>query len=369
MLEIHPVRTRRQRAEFIQLPRSIHPQDSPWVRPPDMVVNGYLDKRNPFFEDGVGEAFVVRRDGKNVGRIMSHVWQRHQHLHREQVGYFGFFECQNDSEAATLLLEAAANFAYKNNCSFLRGPFNMTGAQEAGIVTDGFDKAPAVDMVYTAPWYPALLENNGFHRCLEMETRSNENVTSMDPDAAVARYRTTQIADAVQLRHLSSFHRNAEMEVVRDLVNASFLGNWGFVPINRREWELQTGALQPVLDPALVILATVQDIAVGVTLAVPDFNRVFRKTNGWLFHPASLALFGRSRLKEVVVILCAVRKQYQGLGIGRLLNTELLRSMRKSGYKSLSTTWIGGNNTPSMASTDTFGMTRRHTLAMYERAL
>ena len=124
-----------------------------------------------------------------------------------------------------------------------------------------------------------------------------------------------------------------------------------------------------ILDPALVILATVQDIAVGVTLAVPDFNRVFRKTNGWLFHPASLGLFGRSRLKEVVVILCAVRKQYQGVGIGRLLNTELLRNMRKSGYRSLSTTWIGEENTPSLASTDTFGMTCRHTLAMYERAL
>jgi L-amino acid N-acyltransferase YncA len=74
-------------------------------------------------------------------------------------------------------------------------------------------------------------------------------------------------------------------------------------------------------------------------------------------------------LKEVVVILCAVRKQYQGLGVGRLLNTELLRSVCKNGYSSLSTTWIAGENAPSLASTDNFGMTRRHALAIYERAL
>src|ERR1700756_1622297 len=368
MLDIHPIRTRRERDEFVRLPRSIYAKDSPWVRPPDMVVNGYLDKKNPFFQDGVGEAFVVRRDGKSLGRIMAHVWRRHQRLRGERVGYFGFFECKNDPEAAALLLETTANFAREHHCNLLRGPFNMTGMQEAGIVTEGFDQPPAVDMVYTAPWYPVLLEKSGFRKCLEMETRSNENVLSVDLNPGAARYRTAS-AQSVQLRHLSTLHRTAEMEMVRDVVNASFLGNWGFVPINRGEWELQTAALLPILDPALVMLATVQDVDIGVTLAVPDFNRVSRTTNGWLFHPASFRLFSKWRLHEVVVILCAVRKQYQNLGIARLLNIELLHQMRRRGYKSLSATWIGGENTPSLASTDAFGMTRRHKVAMYERAV
>jgi hypothetical protein len=369
MLEIHPVANRRQRREFVRLPRSIYPKGSPWVRPPDMVVKGYLDRKNPFFQDGVGQTFMVRREGKPVGRIMAHVWRRHQRLHRERVGYFGFFECENDPPAATLLLQAASQFVREHDCEFLRGPFNMTGMQEAGIVTDGFEKAPAVDMVYTAPWYPRLLEENGFHKCLEMETRSNEDITSLTLEGMAGGCRASRIMGGIRLRHLSSFRRNAEMEMVRDVVNASFVGNWGFVPISREEWDLQTAALLPILDPALVILATVQDVAVGVTLAVPDFNRVFRRANGWLLHPVSLALFGKSRLKEAVVILCAVRKQYQNLGIARLLNIELLRNMRKGGYRSISTTWIGGGNAPSLASTDAFGMTRRHQVAMYERAL
>jgi hypothetical protein len=369
MLEIYPVRNRRDRAEFLRLPRSIYGEDSPWVQPPDMVVNGYLDKKNPFFQHGIGQAFIVRREGKAVGRIMAHVWLRHHRLHGERVGYFGFFECENDPRVATLLFKTASEFVRRNDCNILRGPFNMTGVQEAGIVTAGFEKAPAVDMVYTAPWYPELLEKSGFQKCLEMQTRSNDNITVLSPDAVAARYRNSPMADTVKLRRISSLRRNAEMETVREVVNASFLGNWGFVPITRPEWELQTGALLPILDPALIILATVQDIAIGVTLAVPDFNRAFRKIRGRLFHPASLLLFGKSRLKEVVVILCAVRKQYQGLGMGRLLNAELLRSMRKSGYESLSTTWIGGENSPSLASTDAFGMIRKHSIAMYERAV
>jgi len=300
---------------------------------------------------------------------MAHVWRRHHDLHGERVGYFGFFECSNDSEAAALLLKTATHFARDNKCNTIRGPFNMTGAQEAGILTGGFDRAPAADMVYTAPWYPTLLEQNGFHKCLEMQTRSQDNVASLHLDKIAARCRENLMGNGIRLRCLSAFPRNAGMEMVRDVVNAAFLGNWGFVPITRKEWELQTGALLPILDPSLIILATLQEVAIGVTLAVPDFNRVFRKTGGRLLHPAALALFGKSKLKEVVVILCAVRKQYQSLGIGRLINAELLRSMRRGAYQALSTTWIGGENTPSLASTDAFGLTCRHTVAMYERAV
>jgi len=369
MLSIQQVRSRREHAEFISVPESIYLCDSPWVQPPNMVVKGYLDKKNPFYRDGVGEGFVVRRREKIVGRIMAHVWNRHHRLHGERVGYFGFFECKYDHEAAALLLDAAADFVRDHECDVIRGPFNMTGAQEVGILTGGFDQAPAVDMVYTAPWYPVLLEQNGFQKCLEMQTRTQHDVTGLDPDVIAEGYRDSKTSNGVQLRCLISRRRNEEMEMVRDVVNASFLGNWGFVPITRQEWELQTGALLPILDPSLVILATVQDVVVGVTLAVPDFNRVFRKTAGRLFHPAALGLFGRSKLKEVVVILCAVRKQYQGLGIGRLLNAELLRRVREGGYASLSTTWIGAQNASSLASSDAFGMTQRHTLAMYERGL
>ena len=369
MLSIHPVRSRRDGVEFVRVPQSIYLYDSLWVQPPNMVVSGDLEKNNPFYRDGVGEAFVVRRHGRSVGRIMAHVWKRHHRLHAEQVGYFGFFECKYDPEAAALLLQTAAGFVRDHQCHVIRGPFNMTGAQEAGILTSGFDRSPAVDMVYTAPWYPTLLEQNGFRKCLEMQTRTNDDLTSLEPDQIPTRYKDNASTSGVRLRCLSSLRRHEEMDKVRDVVNAAFLGNWGFVPITHQEWELQTGALLPILDPSLVILATVQDIAVGVTLAVPDFNRVFRKTAGRLFHPAALSLFGRSKLKEVVVILCAVRKQYQGLGISRLMNAALLRSIRKSGYKSLSTTWIGGQNTPSLASSDAFGMTARHTLAMYERGV
>ena len=85
MLEVCLVTNRHEQDEFVELSRSIYAKDSPWVRPPDIVLRGYLNKNNPFFRDGVAQTFIVRREGTPVGRIMAHVSRRHHRLHGERV--------------------------------------------------------------------------------------------------------------------------------------------------------------------------------------------------------------------------------------------------------------------------------------------
>src|SRR6185312_13364834 len=171
MLRLRAIRDASDRRRFVRVARDLYPTDSPWVRPLDSVVLDYLrDDRNPFYRDGQGLAFLAERDGRAVGRVLAHAWERHHRLHGERVGYFGFFACVDDPEVASKLLDAAALFARERGCSSIRGPFNMTAAQEMGIVVDGFDSAPAADMVYTPPHYPRLLEAGGFRPCFAMQT-------------------------------------------------------------------------------------------------------------------------------------------------------------------------------------------------------
>src|SRR5262249_21237322 len=150
----------RDRRRFVSLARDLYPATSPWVRPLDDTLLDYLNpQRNPFLRVGEAQAFLAMRDGRAVGRVLAHVWKRHVHLHGEGVGYFGFFECIDDAEVARALLEAAVAFARERRCERLRGPFNMTAAQEMGIVTAGFEDEPSVDMVYTPEHYPDLLKS------------------------------------------------------------------------------------------------------------------------------------------------------------------------------------------------------------------
>jgi GNAT superfamily N-acetyltransferase len=369
-LRIETVAARAARGRFVRVARTIYPADSPWVRPLDDIVLDYLNpRRNPFFEQGTAAAYLCVRDGRDVGRILVHVWRRHRRLHGEAAGYFGFFECVDDAEAARTLLSAAARFARAQGCDRLRGPFNMTAAQEIGIVTEGFENPPAVDMVYTPAWYPRLIEGAGFRPCLHMTTWRNPDIAALDPDALVREPHRRLLAEGMRVRAIHSRRRDADMEQVRELINGAFLGNWGFVPITRAEWALQVGTLLPLLDPALVLLAEVQGVPIGVTFAVPDFNEVIRHLDGRLLHPAALRLLKRPPARAAVVILFAVRKPYQGLGVNRMLNAELVRALQRRGYRSLAITWIAGENAASRAQASALGMQPLHELAVYERAL
>jgi GNAT superfamily N-acetyltransferase len=369
MLTLKLVRSAADKHEFAACARTVYPGDSPWVRPLDRIVLDYLDaKRNPFYRDGRGQAFLALRDGRPVGRILAHVWDRRHRLHGEGVGYFGFFECTEDPEAAAALLDAAAGFARESRCQWLRGPFNMTAAQEMGIVVEGFDRAPAVDMVFTPPWYPRLLEASGFRECLGMRTWRNEDISTLDPDAMLSsRHRELQERIGLTIRPIRSHRRDEDLELVRELVCAGFLGNWEFVPITREEWRFQIGALIPLLDPSLVLLAEVRGVPVGVTFTVPDFNHFLRKMNGRMLHPSAFGLLRKPPTDAAVVILFAVRKQYQGLGVSRALNVELVRALRRGGYRSLAITWIADENKASAAQAEALGMRPLHALRMYER--
>ena len=370
MLTIQPVQSLRDKQEFVHLARTLYPPESLWVQPLDSIVLGYLDsQRNPFYRDGDGRAFIVKRGSQPVGRIMAHVWRRHLRLHTERVAYFGLFECADDHEAALRLFDAAADFAHGHASEVLRGPFNMTAAQEMGVVTKGFDESPALDMVYTPTWYHSLLEKAGLRACFRMQTWRNDDITTLDPDILQGTQDQRFITLGGRIRPMHSWNRRAELEHVRELINAAFLGNWNFVPITREEWELQTGPLVPILDPGLILFAELQGVPIGVTFAVPDFNRVLRRLQGKLLRPAAVSLLHGASIKAAVIILFAVLKQYRGLGICRLLNAELVRALGRREYRRLAITWIGIDNLASRAQAHALNMHPLHDLAMYEQRL
>lgn len=370
MLTIHPVQSPRDKQEFVRLARTLYPPESPWVQPLDSVVLGYLDSQhNPFYRDGDGRAFIVKRGSQPVGRIMAHVWRRHLRLHAERVGYFGLFECADDHEAALRLFDAAMDFAHSHGSEVLRGPFNMTAAQEMGVVTTGFDERPALDMVYTPTWYHSLLEKAGLHACFRMQTWQNDDITALDPDTLPGAQGRRFLTLGGRIRRMRFWDRRTELEHVRQLINGAFLGNWNFVPITREEWEHQTGPLVPFLDPEVILFAELHGVPIGVTFAVPDFNHVLRRLQGKLLHPAAVSLLHGASMKAAVIILFAVLKQYQGLGICRLLNAELVRALGRRGYRRLATTWIGIHNLASRAQVHALNMHPLHDLTMYERRL
>ncbi len=368
MITIEDVNSRQLQKIFINLPVSIYKNDAAWIQPLDIVTRDAIDfSHNPFYTTGNGKAFLAKKGNHYVGRILAHVSKRHHKLHQENVCYFGLFECTDDKEAAQALLEAAATFARNHSCSVLRGPFNLTAAQEIGLMTGGFGNAPAIDMVYTPEWYPELLKHCGFSACLTMQTWKNHDITALFSEEKSPSIHPPSLY--ITTRSLKFWKRSNDLENVRELINSAFLGNWGFIPITHEEWKAQIGALIPFLDPNLIIIAEHQGIPVGVTFAIPDYNKVIRFVNGKLLHPLIVGLLLPNRLKSAVVILFAVRKQFQNLGISHTLNKALIHNLHKTGYTDIATTWIADANLASLSQTSLLNMTPLHQLSMFEKAV
>ena len=99
---IRPVRTRRDRKRFIDLPYRLYKDNTCWVPPLRLDTTHTLSpKKNPFFEHGKIQMFLAEdASGAVVGRIAGIVNGMHLKKYDDGNGFFGFFECEERYETA-----------------------------------------------------------------------------------------------------------------------------------------------------------------------------------------------------------------------------------------------------------------------------
>jgi len=167
-VEIRPVGSRRELTTFIKLPFRLYRGQPNWVPPLIYDRRRFLDRgRNPFFEHGDAEYFLARRDGRVVGRISAQIDHHLQAFQHNHWGQFGFFDCEDDQEAATALIDTAQAWVQRRGCDRIVGPFDFTTNDECGVLVEGFDRLPVILMNWTHPYYPRLLEGAGLTKAMD----------------------------------------------------------------------------------------------------------------------------------------------------------------------------------------------------------
>ncbi len=160
-----PVENRRDQKAFLELERRLYHDDPNWVPPlwsERKKLVGF--KPHPFWLDAEGQTFLVRRDDKVIGRLLACVNHAHNRAHKDQVGFFGFFECENDPEAARVLLDTACDWLRQRDMTIARGPIHPSLNYEVGLLVDGFDTPPTFLITYNHPYYESLIKGAGFKK-------------------------------------------------------------------------------------------------------------------------------------------------------------------------------------------------------------
>jgi hypothetical protein len=145
---------------FFAAPFQAYGSQSPHVSPLKGDLKRFLSPSNPLVS-GAGEGalafFTAHRDGRVVGRITAHEHGASNRLHSLRHGYFGYFDCVDYADVVAALMQAAETWCRARGLSEIAGNFNLTAMQQIGVVTDGFERAPYLDQMWSPPHIARLL--------------------------------------------------------------------------------------------------------------------------------------------------------------------------------------------------------------------
>lgn len=348
-VEIREVASRGDLDRFIRFPLNLYSNEPHYV--PHLIADRkkFFDKRkNPFFKHARVAFYLAFKDGRPVGRIVGIVNNLHNEYHNEKTGFFGFFDCVDDLEVASALLKAAEDFVRQDGMQVLRGPANFSSNDEMGLLVEGFEALPTFMMLYNPPYYLDLFRKLGLKKVEDLMGYyiDEKNAPSERIQRIVEKLRTR---NRIRIRKVNMGDFENELEIIRTIYNSAWSKNWGFVPMTSDEFASTADDFRKIVDPDLVFLAFVDNEPAGFSLALPDYNPVFKKMNGRLFPLGIFKFLYYTRIKRLItglrLITMGVVHKYQKIGLDMIFFVDTYNEGLRKGYKWAELSWILERNT------------------------
>lgn len=336
---------------FIDLPFSVHKANPLWTPELKSREKHLLDPaRHPFWQTARRELWLAYRDGQPIGRIAALVDDKFNSYSGERCGAFGFFECENNQEAANGLLGQARSWLDEQGCLFMRGPLNPSLNYTCATLVDGFDKPPALMMPWNPAYYPVLLETWGLRKEQDLFAYTIERASMGLSPLLKEEISRIKALGEFSCRPSSKATLASDIRAMLAIYEQAWAANWGFSPLSPGEADAHVHELKGILDPDFFALFFDGDKPVAGMVAMPDMNPLLRRLKGkigisapWHFWQSRKDI--RSGLR---IMLFGILPEYQLRGLPLLLLDYMLTTaIKKPDLKWLEGSWILEDN-PAM---------------------
>jgi len=367
---------------FVELPWRLYRNDPCWTPPlrGDLLgsrllgLKGLLTPAHPYHRDADVTHFLAWRNGETVGRVSAAINRRFNEHYGARIGSFGFFEVVEDFEVARLLLDRAREWVKSRRLTMLRGPGEYSNAthERQGILFDGFDTCPRVELTHNPPYYAEFMNRYGFSKAMDYHAYVMDITTPVHPALLV-------LADRVRRRH-NVTTRRVELKNLRDEVrlivriyNQAWAENWGFLPLTDEEADAVADTLRPVIDPGLMRFAYVDGEPAAVLGALPDPNRALRPHWKWYGDSDLVRVLRLMRMRRhipfVRLMFYGVVPRFRRLGLDGLLFAEVKPFAQQHGYTECEASLLLDDNYRIIGSSEFMGGQRYKTWRIYEMPL
>ncbi len=331
---------------FIELPYKLHKAQENWM--PTMITDDkkfFNPEKNHQFDSCDTVLALAYKDDKVAGRIMGIIHNTYNALRGENNARFGYIDAIDDQQVVHELIAYISDWAKQKGKEKLVGPYGFSDKDVQGLLIEGFDKKPLIDSACNPAYIVKLIEKEGFLKdidCYTYKFPSNMHFPELY-------YKIRDRAIKNQSVVLHNFTSRSELKKyivpVLQLVNTTYNELYGFVPMTDTEIQELAGRYLPILDPRFVKVVTKADEVVGFIVGIPNLTDGMIKAKGRLF-PFGVfkILWEMKRTKQLDLMLGAVHRQYQSLGLEVVLGLSLIDAAKNAGMEQIETHLILENN-------------------------
>jgi hypothetical protein len=251
----------------------------------------------------------------------------------------------------------------------MRGPANFSTNEEfssPGVLVEGFDTPPQIQMSHNPPYYARLMEAAGLEKVKDLLAFWLEG----DPPERIVRgfERALKRQEAV-IRPLNLKRFRQEVDTIKEIYNSAWSQNWGFVPMTDAEFEHMAKEFRPVVDPDLCLIAEVEGKPVGFSLALPNLNEALRHLRDGRLLPFGIFkfLWHRRKIGSARVITLGFKPAYQHLGLGGAFYLRTWQVGVQKGYPQGEASWVLEDNHEMVRALERMGARAYKRYRLYDR--
>ncbi|GAB4168890.1 MAG: hypothetical protein Fur0032_07260 [Terrimicrobiaceae bacterium] len=371
-LLIEKCRERRDFVSFERAAEAIHRDQPLFIPPYPGTIAKFFSPKSAFRRrHGEIHGFIARRNGKPVGRIAAIINNTHNSFYNDRTGFFGFFDCIDDEEVAAALFRTAGDFLKERGMDRIRGPYNPTINDECGLLVEGFDSPTLIGLTWNPPYYQKLVEGLGFAHWV-----SNYGfrlpLSELSPPA-----RLKPIAERVakrskvRLRLIELANLPVELEIIREVYDATLRGNSGFIPISAEDLAEGANELKAFAMRELIMIGEQDGQRAAVAISLPNINEHLariRRTPYWLRPLHFLWLLKTKRLRTGRQVVYGVSPRFRDKGLhGWLTYEHFVYAKSVLDYAELG--WIEEGNKEILLAAEIIGGQRYRKWTIYEKSL
>jgi GNAT superfamily N-acetyltransferase len=356
--------------KFVFFPRALYRESPCWAPPLWMdEKRAYTAKTNAILAHSDYTLMLAEHDDRVVGRSLVYVDHAFNAWYHSRTGFFGAFECVEDFGAARALDEAAVSWLRGRGMDRVRGPIHPV-SESWGFLVDAFDQPPVFMAPYNPGYYNDFVVRLGYGKAKDLLAYDARSDRYHIPERFVS-FGKKRLADgsALSMRKLSMKELERDADAILRISNEAIKDNWGYVPIQRAEFQDMFRKLKPIADPEAVWFVEDRGEPVGYALGFPDLNVILRRIGGRLF-PLGFArlLLGVRRVTDYRLFGLAVLPRYHGKGLDVLLYLQLYDALSPR-IRRLEANYILEDNPRIRNALEKLGMELVKTYRVYEKAI